>query len=248
MTGWSQTLGGKSITAEWIFFASHHNANFTVMDQLSVDAVPIIYVREEVDKLLTSDDGILFLKALRSPKAINEITPVGSNGLAIDAPSRAVSVVINRFRAVGAIRDNDCPIRIDDQGETVPVISHATIPALPKHMIAPDFETKIRSLRRGQCAFCNVSLLTDTVELEQRDNDIDSSYVNNCPARRWWPFGILIAAVGLTLADYGAKRFYKRGLERRIYQLWWLPLVYLLIILGCRVAAYGFCRAVLPFE
>jgi len=92
--------------------------------------------------------------------------------------------------------------------------------------------------------FSNISLMANTSKLEKSYDHIGNRDVDDGPARRWRPptfvIGLILFAGGFALISYGAKRFYDCGLDRRIWQLWWLPIVYLVIILSLRVMVYGF--------
>jgi hypothetical protein len=77
--------------------------------------------------------------------------------------------------------------------------------------------------------------------LEKSDQNVNNRDVNNCPTGRWWPppllVGLILCAGSLLLTYYGAERFENLGLEGRLYHLWWVPFIYVTLIVGCRLMA-----------
>ncbi len=49
--------------------------------------------------------------------------------------------------------------------------------------------------------------------------------------------GLILCAGSLLLTYYGAERFENLGLEGRLYNLWWVPLIGGTAIVGCRLMA-----------
>jgi hypothetical protein len=104
-------------------------------------------------------------------------------------------------------------------------------------------------IRRSQVRFASsdkrllrdVGLTPDSGPLKSGDEHINDGDIYDCPASRRWPppslAGFVLATFGFAIFLYGAKRFTNLGLRARVYHLWWVPLIYLLICFGLRLSA-----------
>jgi hypothetical protein len=98
-----------------------------------------------------------------------------------------------------------------------------------------------RSRLDSKRVFSDIRLATDTGPLKDGGEYLKYGDVDDCPAWSWWPppffFGFVFCAGGLLVTLYGAKRFHQLGSDGRIRDSWWVPVVYVVVIIGCRLMA-----------
>jgi hypothetical protein len=216
-----------------------------VVKHPTINRIPIINVSEKMKKPFIVEDRFSLVGGQHSPTEY-KVMSVTPDDCSFQSPHCVSPIISDCGGTLRTFRNQDRPVGINDASDTVTVIDNFAV-HIESVLISRNPDPQIWPLIQHQGALRNVSLPTDAPELEESNDGIDTRDVNDCPTRRWWPLGIVLSACGFALTAYGAKRFYDRDLERRIYHLWWLPLTYFLIILGSRVAAYGICRDALPF-